>query len=233
MFSFDLNSALQLIVIVLVAIDVHEFAHAVVAVKLGDPTPQRNGQISLNPMVHMDQTGLIVLVFGALAGFPVAWGRTIIQPQNLRFGAQRGGAIVAAAGPLTNLLLAVIIAILLRLVEAGGCLSGANQVAPGLAWSKEAIVAFFTSAVLVNLLLFVFNLIPLPPLDGFTVVAGFLTPRQMYSISPLIQYGPLLLMLLILLSFSGVPILNDTILQAIYDIGGFILPAFPFVPICG
>lgn len=228
--TIDINLAIQLIVILLVAIDIHEFAHAVIAVQLGDPTPQRNGQISLNPLVHMDQIGVIVLVVAALAGFPVAWGRTYVQPQNLRFGPQRGGAIVAAAGPLTNLLMAVILAVILRLSEGGGCLSGATTRIPGLGFDKASVVLFFTLAVWVNLALFVFNLIPLPPLDGFTVVTGFLTPRQMYSLTPIIQYGPMILMLLVLLSFSGLPVLGDTIFRAVGSIGGIILPSFPSPP---
>jgi Zn-dependent protease len=81
--SIDIHQAIQFIVILLISIDVHELAHAVTAYSLGDQTPKRNGQLSLNPFVHMDQAGVLILVISSLLGFPLAWGRTFIQPQSL------------------------------------------------------------------------------------------------------------------------------------------------------
>jgi len=226
--TIDFTQAIQLAVILLISIDLHELAHAVVADRLGDPTPRRNGQISLNPLVHMDQIGVLVLAIAALAGFGLAWGRTFVQPQNLKFGPQRGGAIVAAAGPLTNLLLAIVLAVGLRWAETLGCGTPLGVTSPHF-----QAAAFVNLAVLVNLTLFFFNLIPVPPLDGFTIISGFLTTRQLYSLTPVIQYGPMILMLVILLSFSGVPIFQDTIQAAVGQIGSSILPGFPdFLQTC-
>ncbi|HEV3311679.1 MAG TPA: hypothetical protein VG815_14300, partial [Chloroflexota bacterium] len=85
----------------------------------------------------------------------------------------------------------------------------------------------------VNLALFVFNLIPLPPLDGFTILSGFLTTRQLYSLAPLIQYGPMILLLLVAVSATGnLNILGNTVFKAVYHLGGIILPAFPAIPVC-
>jgi Zn-dependent protease len=230
--SIDFHLAIQFIIILLISIDLHELAHAVTADRLGDPTPRRNGQLSLNPFVHMDQVGVLVLVISSLANIPLAWGRTIVQPQNLKFGPQRGGAIVAAAGPLTNLLVAVILAVSLRLAEVGGCVPQGSHTLFGVSFDNVSVALFVNLAVLINLALFVFNLIPLPPLDGFTVLAGFLSTRQLYSLAPLIQYGPMILFLLIALSFSGLNILGHTVFDAVYRIGASILPAFPAVQVC-
>src|SRR5947209_6037980 len=99
--SIDFHQAIQFIIILLISIDLHELAHAVTADRLGDSTPSRNGQLSLNPFVHMDQFGVLLLVVTSLFGTPLTWGRTFVQPQNLKFGPQRGAALVALAGPLT------------------------------------------------------------------------------------------------------------------------------------
>jgi Zn-dependent protease len=232
MFSVDFNQAIQLIIILLISIDLHEFAHSVVADQLGDPTPRRNGQISLNPLVHMDQIGVLVLVISSLAGIAFAWGRTFVQPQNLKFGPQRGGAIVSAAGPLTNLLVAVIVAVILRFAESSGCINPGGHNLFGATFDNVSVAEFFTLAVRVNLALFVINLIPLPPLDGFTIVSGFLTPRQLYSLAPIIQYGPMILFLLVALSFSGYFSIFGAIYNAVDQIGASILPTFPYVPVC-
>jgi Zn-dependent protease len=195
--SVDLNQALQIIVILLGSITLHELAHALTATWLGDDTPRRNGQLSLNPTAHIDTFGIVFIVMAALAGFLFAYGRTYINPQKLRFGPQRGGAIVAAAGPVTNIGIAVILGCFLHLNEANGC-----HLTPFGAVQTYNVASFLLLAAHVNLFLFLFNLIPLPPLDGFSVATAFLTPRQMYSIGPYIQYGPLLLLVLVVLSLQ-------------------------------
>src|SRR5581483_11980901 len=100
MFSFDLNLTIQIVVILLASVTLHELAHAITADALGDPTPRRNGQMTLNPTAHMDQFAILFMILAAAAGFLFAYGRTFVNPSNLKFGPQRGGAIVAAAGPL-------------------------------------------------------------------------------------------------------------------------------------
>ncbi len=181
----DLGRALQMIVIILIAIDIHELAHAIVADRLGDSTPRRLGELSLNPLVHMDQVGLVLLVLTSLGAFAFTYGRTHVTPTNLKYGPQRGNAIVAIAGPLSNLAVAAVLGVFLSAYQSGHFQSvGIN------------VVQFLFLAMVLNIILFIFNLIPLPPLDGFTVLGGFLSARQMYSLAPLQQYGPLIILVL-------------------------------------
>lgn len=182
--SFDLQRAIEIIVILLIAIDVHELAHAVVADRLDDPTPRRMGELSLNPFVHMDQVGIVLLLITSISPFGFTYGRTHVTPSNLRFGPQRGNALVAIAGPLSNLALAFLLGFVLSLAG-----RGVLQI-------SDAFNQFLYLGLVINVLLFVINLIPIPPLDGFSVLGGFLTARQMYSLAPLQQYGPILILLL-------------------------------------
>lgn len=180
----DLQRAIEMIIILLISIDIHELAHAVVADRLGDSTPRSLGELSLNPFVHMDQVGIALLLITSFFSYGFTYGRTHVNPRNLKFGPQRGNAIVAAAGPLSNLLVAALIGI--------GLTAALNH---GVTFS-QAEVDFLLLALGLNVLLFVFNLIPIPPLDGFTIVGGFLSARQMYSLAPLQQYGPMIIMLI-------------------------------------
>jgi Zn-dependent protease len=184
----DINRALQMIVILLIAIDIHELAHAVVADRLGDPTPRRMGEISLNPFVHMDQVGILLLLITSISSFGFTYGRTHVTPTNLKFGPQRGNAIVAIVGPLSNLALAV------------GCAFVITLAGKGTITLSDNVYAFIFLAMFLNALLFVINLIPIPPLDGFSVLGGFLTARQMYSLAPLQQWGPLIILLIFVLN---------------------------------
>ena len=158
---------------ILIAITFHEFAHAFAADKLGDDTPRRQGRLNLNPFKHLDLFGTIMLVF---AGF--GWGKPVeINPRNFnrKMSLSKAEAIVAAAGPLMNFLLAIVFEIILCLIIKfapginiiGGIIYSSNQ-AVGLAMTvAESIIA-------INIGLGVFNLIPLPPLDGSKILCGFL-----------------------------------------------------------
>lgn len=194
-----------MIVILLIAIDVHELAHAIVADRLGDNTPRRMGELSLNPLVHMDQVGIILLLVTSILNWGFTYGRTHVTPTNLRFGPQRGNAIVAIAGPLSNLALAAIIAVVLKLA-----LSGSLSV-------SDSVLNFLGLALALNILLFVINLLPIPPLDGFSVLGGFLSARQMYALAPLQQWGPMIIMLLFLLD-PQIGIISAIINPAIHGI---------------
>lgn len=168
------------ILAIVLGITVHEFMHAYVAHRLGDDTARLMGRLTLNPLAHLDLLGslfLLLLRFGY--GKPVPVNESRLQ------GGRRGGSLVAFAGPVTNLVLATICAIPLRFVNFGpGDLGAVYQEVLG------AIVIY-------NCLLFVFNLIPIPPLDGSRVVYGFLPPRQAYSWRTYEQYGPFILLALI------------------------------------
>jgi Zn-dependent protease len=159
---------------VLVAATFHEFAHAFVADRLGDPTPRTLGRLSLNPLVHLDLLGtLFFVVFG------FGWARPV--PVNPRHFAdpRRGMLQVALAGPLANITLAFVVGALLKVPDLpGGPL--AVEVLSALIW--------------INVILALFNLIPIPPLDGSRILESLLVGRQALTYSKLQPYGTLLLL---------------------------------------
>lgn len=165
---------IQLVILIFSAI-VHEVMHGVVAEKLGDDTARLEGRITLNPLPHIDPFGSIFLpLFLMVVGSPVILGAAKPVPvnfNNLR-NPKRGMALVSLAGPLSNLGLAILFAIPLKL----------GLVTP---LSAEILV----QAVLINLVLFVFNLIPIPPLDGSKVLAALAPDRIMYQILSWERYG--------------------------------------------
>ncbi|HME96408.1 MAG TPA: site-2 protease family protein [Methylomirabilota bacterium] len=168
----------------LVAVTVHELAHALVADRLGDPTPRRLGRITLNPLPHIDPLGALAFV---LAGF--GWAKPVpVSAQYLRRPI-RDMALVAAAGPLSNFLVAFVALVAVRMLpHAGGAMPFVSEPLSG---------ALFWTYVY-NLALGIFNLIPLPPLDGGHFLP-YLFPRASWSlIHQLEQVGPLLLILLVL-----------------------------------
>jgi Zn-dependent protease len=171
----------------LVAVTVHEVAHAVVADHLGDATPRRLGRITLNPLPHIDPLGAIAFV---LAGF--GWAKPVpVNRQNLRHPI-RDMAWVAVAGPLSNFLVAFVALVLVRAL-------GRTEIGPAFVADPLSGVLFWTYAF--NLALGIFNLIPLPPLDGGHFLP-YLMPRASRSfLHQLEQVGPFLLILLL---FTGV-----------------------------
>lgn len=164
----DTNALLSLLLTlpaVLVAITFHEFAHAFAADKLGDDTPRRQGRLSLNPLSHLDPVGTVMLIF---AGF--GWGKPVeINPSNFNRNIKMsvGEATVAAAGPLMNFILAIVFGIIYAIVW--------KFVPSFLMTQVGGIVAILLQAcILTNIGLGIFNLIPLPPLDGSKIIGGFL-----------------------------------------------------------
>jgi Zn-dependent protease len=176
---------------VLFAITVHETAHGWMALRLGDPTAKMLGRLTLNPVRHIDPIGTILVpgVLLMLGGFLFGWAKPVpITWENLRRPKQ-DMAWVAAAGPLSNLLMALIWALIVRL---------------GLALSSlsEGVAVFLIYAgvagLFVNTILMLLNLLPLPPLDGSRVLNALLPPRLAYRYGQLEPYGlPILLVLLI------------------------------------
>jgi Zn-dependent protease len=171
---------ISLTLIVLIALPIHELAHAYTAVQMGDETPRRMGRLSLNPLVHLDILGTLLIYF---VGF--GWAKPVqVNPYNLRSGPSLGMAIVAAAGPFANLVLAILAAIPFRL----GLLDGAGSFVRG-------IVDGF---IRVNIVLLLFNLIPIAPLDGSKIVRAFAPPSMERLFMQLDQWGPFLLMALLM-----------------------------------
>jgi len=171
--------------IVFVAFPVHEFSHAAAAVALGDDTPKRQGRYTLNPLVHIDPLGAILILF---TGFgwakPVQW-----NPRNIRINPKLGSIIVSLAGPVSNLVMAAVAAYLFRVVH------------------TDFAYSFLINFIEINVYLFVFNLVPIPPLDGSHVLFALLPGDTWQLQAQLSRYGFLLLMVLVFFvpSFLAVP----------------------------
>ena len=170
---------IDFVVAILLSITVHEFMHAYAATRLGDDTARLMGRLTLNPLAHFDIFGtLLIILFRFGYGKPVPFNES-------RLRGAGAVAIVAAAGPLTNVALAALFAIPRRF---GSAVS--------LGFESQR---FLLTVVGINCLLAVFNLLPIPPLDGSNVVYGLLPPRQQYSWRQFQAYGPILLIGLLLL----------------------------------
>ena len=173
--------------IVLVSLTIHEAAHAWTADRLGDPTARMLGRVSLNPLVHIDPIGTILLpLIASISGLPIiGWAKPVPVNINRLRNHRRDFMIVAAAGPLSNIAQAVVAATVVNVVfggVGGGGLPGAILVA----------------AVQINLLLAFFNLVPIPPLDGGNVLAGLLPESAAAVLDGLRQWGFILLYALML-----------------------------------
>jgi Zn-dependent protease len=187
--------------VLLLSLTIHEAAHAWTADKLGDPTARALGRVSLNPLVHIDWIGTVLLpIIAAVSHLPlIGWAKPVpVVFRNLRHP-RRDFMIVAAAGPISNLLQALAAAALLRLVW-----NPAQPMEPGVL----ATVLFL--AIQINLLLAFFNLIPVPPLDGGNVLLGLLPPRVAMQYSQLRQYGFIVLYVLLLTGVASALIMPPT-----------------------
>lgn len=179
--------------VLVISISVHEFSHAITGDYLGDPTPRRQGRITLNPLTHLDRLGTLMIVMSSLAGFGIGWGKPVqVNPYNFRTSPRAGMGIVAIAGPISNIILAAIGAIAMRALLPTGYLA-----------------TFFQFWIIINLALALFNLLPVFPLDGYNVFIAILSLiRQDWArkLSDLwrrqVQYGALFLMLLLILDWQ-------------------------------
>ena len=189
-------AAIVVAIMLLVGLPVHEFSHALAAYRLGDGTAKLFGRLTLNPIAHFDSVGgtLLAVTFigsaasGGAIGF--GWAKpTPVNPMNLE-GGRRGEAIVAAAGPLSNLALAIAGAIPLRFMVAN----------PQLIDQLPMVAQILSLFVQINILLMIFNLIPIPPLDGSKVMFAFMDRRTEYQIRPFLeQYGFFILLAILFL----------------------------------
>jgi Zn-dependent protease len=186
----------------LVGLAFHEFCHAFAANSLGDPTPKRYGRLTLNPKAHLDPLGSVMILF---VGF--GWARpTPVNPYNTA-NPQASMVVIAAAGPISNLAIAGLAGIPIKLglvpffhpfVNPGDAESWAHLWA---ASPENLIGLFLGTIVLLNVILAVFNFIPIAPLDGFRVVVGLLPPDLSRSVARLEPWGPGLLLLLFFMPF--------------------------------
>lgn len=179
----------------LAAITIHECSHAFVAYRLGDPTAKRMGRLSLNPLVHLDPLGTLMMVITALTGIGIGWGKpTPVSTWNLRPGRRLGMGLVAAGGPISNVLLALALAVVVRVLFA------LPLAVP------RGVVAALGVIIGLNVGLAAFNLLPLPMLDGFHILMGIVSSiraRWAYSLGYQLErvepHGPMILLVLILL----------------------------------
>lgn len=179
--------------LLLVAITIHEFAHALAADRLGDPTPRLQGRLSLNPLAHLDPIGTVVLILTSLAGYPIGWGKPVqFDPFNLD-NPKRDAAVISLAGPASNLILASLLSVILRI----------------------SIVPFgdiITGFIILNVGLAVFNLIPIHPLDGGKILVGLLPQHEARQVDAFLsQYGLFVLIILLFPIFGGTPLISIVI----------------------
>lgn len=196
---------------ILIAITFHELSHGFVANKLGDPTAKMMGRLTLNPIAHIDLFGTILLpLMLILFGSPFIFGYAKpvpINPMNFK-NPKRDMAISAAAGPITNLLLAILSMLILRLLIIP--LAALFPESLGVT-VIEPLIMIFKSSVIINVVLATFNMIPIPPLDGGRVLVGFLPYKQAVSFSKIEPYGFLIVIFFIatgIANYFVVPLVN-------------------------
>ncbi|MBD2770603.1 site-2 protease family protein [Iningainema tapete] len=185
----------RIVILMIFSISLHELAHGLAAISQGDDTPQKRGHITLNPVVHM---GWQSIIFLCVAG--ISWGKMPVDPNKFR-SPKLGNIIVSSAGPLSNLALGILCVILIKLIATGGI------------FSRE----FFYIAAHINVSLFLFNLLPIPPLDGFHVFSEIFP-----ALKPLenTQFGLFALVLLFVIPefAEGLGAISDLIIKTIMNI---------------
>lgn len=194
------NDWLLLLPALLIAITIHEFCHSWMADYLGDPNPRLSGRLSLNPLKHLDPIGTLMLLF-----FQFGWGKPVqIEISNLRHP-KRDSALISLAGPASNLILAGFLAILLRFLPV------------------SLLSVFLVPVILMNINLAIFNLLPIPPLDGSKIIYGILPMSWADEYQDFMQtYGTLLLIFLII-PIRGTSLAIKLILPVIRIITGLLL----------
>ncbi len=191
------------VVVIILSIALHEFGHAISADRLGDPTPRRQGRVTLWPDKHFDPLGFIMILWTSLGGMGIGWGKPVmVNPNNFKHP-RRDMSIVAACGPLMNLILAVVFGLVLR----GAVMLHADA---AYDWMDHAVSGRFVFYfVELNLMLMFFNLIPIHPLDGGKLLSNALPYDQSVRFDRFFyQFGPIIILLLV---FSGTNFLGSII----------------------
>ncbi|MCH2318437.1 MAG: site-2 protease family protein [SAR202 cluster bacterium] len=188
-----------IIIAIVVAVTIHEFSHAIVADQLGDFTARKLGRLTLKPSAHLDPMGSIIFL---VAGF--GWGKPVPVVQNniKKLNPQIGLALISLVGPGSNFIFSLLLAILIRF-----------ELIPNSVLNIDLVASFIFILINVNILLCVFNLLPLPPLDGFKVILGILPSRFSNSLSQMERYGaiPLFGMLILDMTFNSINIFGTLI----------------------
>jgi Zn-dependent protease len=194
MSGFELGSH---ILILLIAFPIHELSHAVVADRLGDPTPRSHGRITLNPFAQLNFIGSLLMLLVGLG-----WAYVPINPRYLRPNPRLGHVIVAAAGPISNMILAILCALLWHSLAVILPAFGSPAL---LAYARQVLFFF----ALFNLALFIFNLIPIAPLDGFSVLKGLLPYNLAYQLERLQRFSMFIFLgVFFIAPLMGLPIVD-------------------------
>ncbi len=198
--NFDLQHFLFSMVALVICFTIHEFAHAYSAYRAGDDTAKRLGRVSLNPVDHLDPFGTIMMVMSSIAGFGIGWGKPVpVNPFRMR-RPRWDNLMVSLWGPLSNLLTAAVVGTVLRLYSDDMTRSGS-----ALAINGELMLFYIT---IISIGLAVFNLIPVPPLDGSHIVSALLPIEAAKRYDRFVgQYGMFLFLLLIILPGSPLGII--------------------------
>ena len=194
--SFVILVALTALALV-IAVTVHEFSHAIVASMLGDQTARHQGRVSLNPLRHLDPGGSLMFL---VAGF--GWGKPVPVNEHRLAHGMTGVSLVAGAGPVSNLVTAFLLAVPIKLGLVDVRIFRLDWVADVKGGGVEEFAAAILGlTILFNFLLAIFNLIPLAPLDGSRVLSGFIPSRHLRSYEQFQRYGPVLLVLVVMLDY--------------------------------
>jgi Zn-dependent protease len=190
----QVREALLFLIALILSISVHEFGHAWIATRLGDPLPRAQGRLTLSPVKHVDPIGTLLFpVLMYLFHVPLfGWGRPVqTNPLNYtrRLSRSTGQMLVALAGPMMNLLMALVVSVLVVILARVGLMS------------RDMVITLLQHLVFLNLTLMFFNLLPIPPLDGGSVLAWVLPRSQQYLVDALSRWG-----FLILLGLTMVPV---------------------------
>jgi len=203
-----------------IAVIIHEYSHGWMALRLGDDTALKSGRLSLNPLVHIDPVGTVLLPLLLLAvGFiPFGWAKPVpINPYNFN-DEKKDVALVSFAGPVANLILATIAALLLRL---GGVIPSKTILLGATQEIFNPFINFLFYLILVNLFLGFFNLIPIPPLDGSKILSAYLPRNINWKYKKIAPYGILIIFILLYFNILGSLIGSLVyLLIKIYSIGG-------------
>ncbi|HEY8108759.1 MAG TPA: site-2 protease family protein [Patescibacteria group bacterium] len=205
--------AVFVLIAIVIALTVHEFAHAWVAARQGDQTARMFGRVSLNPKAHLDPAGSLLFLFAG-----IGWGKPVpVNPANLRDG-KLGDFYVSIAGIVTNLVVAFIFALPLRIIDlTGGDVTAVNQT-----WLQ-----FTTIVTDINILLAAFNLLPIPPLDGSKAIGILVPHRFQHAYQEYLRVGPVILIAVFLTAIVFDSRILGTILDPVIGVFGYFVKAFP------
>jgi Zn-dependent protease len=215
MFQLSPADLIARLIVLVIAFTIHEFSHAWTATQFGDDTPRMNGRLTLNPLAHLDPMGSLLLL---VAGF--GWAKPVpVNPYALNRSSSAAMMWVSLAGPFSNLIMAILAAIPFRL--------GLASVADGFAPAQGILPNFsqiLVEFIAINLLLMLFNLLPLAPLDGEKIADFFLPPNMSRALENIRPYGPMILIVIAVVApMLGVDIIGWIIMPPLRLLFGLLI----------